>query len=332
MKCIKPGLFTTIQDLGRFKHEKDGFSVAGVMNQYLYKIATTLVENENSPVLEVTLNGPSLKINTSNIIAFVAYDAQILLDNVEIPTNTAIYVERGQILQIKQITKGARGYLAFHKQMEIEPILGSVSTHTRSGIGGYTGKPMKSNDTLCFKDRFIKQDVIGNSINLNLDNYQNVIPIVKGLQYEQFTNNAHEILVNQTYEISGNSDRMGYRLLGEEKLTHIHDADIISEPIAPGSVQVPNNGQPIILLNDRQTIGGYTKIATLTYIGRERVALLKPNDTLRFKWITIEEAMEAYKTYISELKSSLISIRQKKFKDLHYTRPKSKQIAKLIKG
>lgn len=96
MKCIKPGLFTTVQDIGRSKFEKDGFSEAGVMNQYLYSIANALVDNDNAPVLEVTLNGPTLKFEESNIVAFVAYDADIQLDDQTIPVNTAIYVEKGK--------------------------------------------------------------------------------------------------------------------------------------------------------------------------------------------------------------------------------------------
>ena len=96
MKCIKPGLFTTVQDIGRSKFEKDGFSEAGVMNQYLYTIANALVDNENAPVLEVTLNGPTLKFEEPNIVAFVAYAADIQLDDQPIPVNTAIYVEKGK--------------------------------------------------------------------------------------------------------------------------------------------------------------------------------------------------------------------------------------------
>lgn len=332
MKCIKPGLFTTVQDIGRSKFEKDGFSEAGVMNQYLYTIANALVDNENAPVLEVTLNGPTLKFEEPNIVAFVAYAADIQLDDQPIPVNTAIYVEKGQVLNIKSISSGARGYLAFHKSLNIEPILDSVSTHTRSGIGGMNGRTLNRNDVLKFKDKTINHDIIGNTFNINQLEDANVIPIMQGLQFDEFTSEAHDLLVNQSYTISEMSDRMGYRLNGDELLEHKHHADIISEPIAPGSVQVPINGQPIILLNDRQTIGGYTKIATVSFIGREKLSQLKANDSITFKWISFEDAAVEYQTYIKQLEQDIDDIKLKKYKDLNNIRPKSKKIAKLIKG
>lgn len=332
MKVIKPGLFTTVQDLGRYKHEKDGFSVAGVMNQYFYKIATSLVDNENSAVLEVTLNGPMLKFIESNIITFVAYDAEIYLDDLAVPVNTAVSVYKGQILHIKQITKGTRGYLAFHKSLEIEPILGSLSTHTRSGIGGYKGRMLKTGDTFRFKDKNLNQDVIGNKFTVEEDEKQHIIPIIKGLQIDQFTDASKMLLTEQVYKISDMSDRMGYRIIGDSNLEHLESADIISEPIAPGSVQIPSNGQPIILLNDRQTIGGYTKIATVSFVGRERLSQLKANDEITFKWISVEEASESYKEYSSKVNQDIELIKIKKFKSLDFIRPKSKRLGQLIKG
>lgn len=332
MKVIKPGLFTTVQDLGRYKHEKDGFSVAGVMNQYFYKLATALVDNENSAVLEITLNGPTLKFSESNIITFVAYDAEIYLDDLTVPVNTAIFVDKGQVLNIKQITKGTRGYLAFHKLLNIDPILGSLSTHTRSGIGGYKGRTLKSGDTLSFKDKNLNQDVIGNKFNVEEDEEKYIIPIIKGLQFDQFTDASKRLLTEQVYKISDMSDRMGYRIIGESNLEHLDSADIISEPIAPGSVQIPSNGQPIILLNDRQTIGGYTKIATVSFVGRERLSQLKANDEITFKWISVEEANESYKEYSNKVKRDLDLIKIKKFKSLDFIRPKSKKLGQLIKG
>ena len=114
-------------------------------------------------------------------------------------------------------------------------------------------------------------------------------------------------------------------LNGEEPLVHKHNADIISEPIAPGSVQVPINGQPIILLNDRQTIGGYTKIATVSFIGREKLSQLKANDSITFKWISFEEATVEYQTYIKQLEQDIDDIKLKNIKDLSNIRPKSKK-------
>ncbi|WP_323704684.1 biotin-dependent carboxyltransferase family protein [Mammaliicoccus sp. Dog046] len=332
MKCLKPGLFTTIQDMGRYQYEKDGFSVAGVMNQYFYKIANALVGNDDAPVFEITINGPQLKFNEPNIFAFVAYDAEIFVDEHPVLVNTAIYVDKGQILNLKKITKGARGYLSFYKSLDIEPVLGSVSTHTRSGIGGYQGRTLNKGDILQFKDKPMNHDLIGNTFHIDRDESYDEIPILEGLQFDSFDPSSQKLLTEQRYCISDMSDRMGYRLNGDEKLIHKDTADIISEPIAAGSVQVPTDGQPIILLNDRQTIGGYTKIATVTFIGREKLANLKANDTLKFKWVSYEEAITNFKTYMNQIDNDIHAIKQKKYKDLSNIRPKSKKIAKLIKG
>ncbi|HCN61429.1 MULTISPECIES: biotin-dependent carboxyltransferase family protein [Mammaliicoccus] len=332
MKCIKPGLFTTVQDIGRTKYEKDGFSVAGVMSQYLYNIANALVDNDDGAVLEITMNGPVLQFNASNIIAFVAQDAEIFLDEQQIPVNTAVYVEKGQILKIQTIKSGARGYLAFHKSLKIKHILESASTHTRSGIGGYNGRTLKRNDVFYFNEKALNHDIIGNTFNIKSIEDPHTIPIIKGLQFDQFDTASHQLLVNQIYSISEMSDRMGYRLNGNKNLVHLENADIISEPIAPGSVQVPNNGQPIILLNDRQTIGGYTKIATVSFAGREKLAQLKAHDHIEFKWVSVEEATKDYKDYIHQMNQDIKSIKLNKYKDLSNIRPKSKKIAKLIKG
>ena len=216
--------------------------------------------------------------------------------------------------------------------LNIDPILGSLSTHTRSGIGGYKGRTLKSGDTLNFKDKNLNQDVIGNKFNVEEDEEKYIIPIIKGLQFDQFTDASKRLLTEQVYKISDMSDRMGYRIIGESNLEHLDSADIISEPIAPGSVQIPSNGQPIILLNDRQTIGGYTKIATVSFVGRERLSQLKANDEITFKWISVEEANESYKEYSNKVKRDLDLIKIKKFKSLDFIRPKSKKLGQLIKG
>lgn len=122
------------------------------------------------------------------------------------------------MLNIKTISSGARGYLAFHKSLNIEPILDSVSTHTRSGIGGMNGRTLNRNDVLKFKDKTINHDIIGNTFNINQLEDANIIPIMEGLQFDEFTSEAHDQLVNQSYTISEMSDRMGYRLKGMNHL------------------------------------------------------------------------------------------------------------------
>lgn len=332
MKCLKAGLYTTVQDIGRNNYESYGFSVAGAMSQYLYKIATALVDNENSAALEITKLGPTFIFNESNVIAFASYGAQLYIDHKEVPINTAIYIEKGQILEIRNIEKGSRGYLAFQKSLDIDKVLNSYATHTRSGIGGFKGRTIQKGDHLKFKKTNINHDVIGNTVTLTPYEHDLVIPIIEGLQFDSFTEAGKKLLTKQKYEISNLSDRMGVRLIGKDKITHKTEADIISEPITAGSIQIPNSGQPIILMNDRQTIGGYTKIANVTFIGQEKLANVNVGDEVTFKWTTIEQAQTSYASYFKMIEQQIFEIKNKKNKNIQNIRPKSEKISNLIKG
>ncbi|MGW9856586.1 antagonist of KipI [Staphylococcus hominis] len=328
ISIIQPGMFTTVQDEGRFGFQHLGFSSAGAMDLYSYLIGKTLIGN-NGPSLEYTIIGPTLQFNTENTFVLTGADVNAKLNEKIVDTNTVIYACKGDILQVGAVTSGARGYIFFGHPLDIQPIAKSYSTHTRSKIGGYKGRVLAKGDSICLKENPIFKRNLGKTTTYKAVPEDNVIHIITGPQIKAFSNENKNKLVDMEYKISEQSDRMGYRLNGE-RIPPDNGADIISEPVALGSIQVPNDGNPIILLNDKQTIGGYTKIATVTQLDLKKLAQFKPGDSIRFKWSTIEEAtktQEQYQKHFNLLKTKINTL---PIFNIGEMRPTSKKLSKII--
>lgn len=330
IKILQPGLFSTIQDKGRSGFEHVGFSGAGAMDQPSFKVAQSLIGNEG-PAIEYTVIGPTIQFNTQNTIALTGGTVNATLNCESIPMYTVIFVNKGDILKIGQITEGARGYITFGNPINVPLIAGSYATHNRSGIGGYKGRTLLSNDCITINMNEHFKENIGKCINVNLLPENNIIHILKGPQIESFSEEAIKKLVNLPYTITEQSDRMGYRLEGEN-VAPINHADIISEPVALGSIQVPNDGQPIILLNDKQTIGGYTKIATVCKFDLGKLAQMKPKDQVQFKWLSFQEAEKKNREQMSILNDILKENLVSPVFDISKMRQTSKKLATLVKG
>lgn len=251
IKILQPGLFSTVQDLGRKGYEHIGFSGSGAMDQFSFKVAQSLINNDG-PAIEYTLIGPTIQFNTQNTFVITGGSVNASLNNKTISMNSVILAEKGDILKIGAITKGARGYLTFGHSINVPSIAESYATHTRSSIGGFKGRKLLANDVITVKINNDFKENIGKTIHLQDDLLpeNNIIHILQGPQFEAFSEEARAKIVNYPYLITEQSDRMGYRLEGDS-VAPINQADIISEPVALGSVQVPNDGQPIILLNDK---------------------------------------------------------------------------------
>jgi len=239
-------------------------------------------------------------------------------------------VKKGDELKIGSVVDGARGYILFGKPLDIQKVANSYSTHTRSKIGGYKGRALKSNDVITCQQNNMYAERIGLSCPVEAINQQ-VIHIIEGPQIESFSNEAKQKLVNEGFKISEKSDRMGFRLQGE-KIAPIESADIISEPVALGSIQVPNDGNPIILLNDKQTVGGYTKIATVCAADLSLIAQKQPNETVKFEWITVEAATEKLHQKERELNEKQNQVLKAPIFDTSQMRKTSTRINKLLKG
>ena len=296
IRVLKAGMLTTVQDLGRNGYQSQGFSVAGVMDVRSFKIANLLLDNpENEAVLEFTLIGPTLQFTSDTIIAITGGDFQPTINGEPAPMYTALYMKRGDILKFGSARTGSRGYIAFSSYLDIPVVMGSRCTNLKSKIGGYKGRKLKDEDYIGFriKRRYLPFFL---SRKLDLDEFDEeevTLRVVMGPQDDMFTKQGIHTLLSETYTVTSDFDRMGCRLEGPF-IASKNGSDIISDGIAFGSIQVPTHGKPIILLADRQTTGGYAKIATVATVDIPKLVQRKTDHKIRFKAITVEEAQKLY--------------------------------------
>ncbi|WP_145353157.1 biotin-dependent carboxyltransferase family protein [Staphylococcus cohnii] len=331
IKIINPGLFSTIQDLGRIGYQDQGFSTAGVLDQYAYRTGLALIGNEG-PAIECTIIGPTIEFLEDNTFVLIGAEFNATINDISIDEATVIAVKKGDVLKVGQVINGARGYLLFGKPLKIQKVAKSYATHTRSQIGGFKGRPLKSGDVIECENNHSYTRHLGLSLLIDVTEVkENTIQIIEGPQIENFSQEAQQKLVANEFKISEKSDRMGYRLQGET-ISPTTSADIISEPVALGSIQVPNDGNPIILLNDKQTVGGYTKIATVCASDLHKLAQMQPNDTIRFEWTTIDEAVKKLEQQEEAFKNTIKSIYEQPIFDVTQLRNTSIRINHLLKG
>lgn len=296
IRVLKAGMLTTVQDLGRNGYQSQGFSVAGVMDVRSFKIANLLLDNpENEAVLEFTLIGPTLQFTSDTIIAITGGDFQPTVNGEPAPMYTALYMKRGDILKFGSARTGSRGYIAFSSYLDIPVVMGSRCTNLKSKIGGYKGRKLKDEDYIGFriKRRYLPYFL---SRKLDLDEFDEeevTLRVVMGPQDDMFTKQGIHTLLSETYTVTSDFDRMGCRLEGPF-IASKNGSDIISDGIAFGSIQVPAHGKPIVLLADRQTTGGYAKIATVATVDLPKLVQRKTDHKIRFKAITVEEAQKLY--------------------------------------
>ena len=302
IRIIKPGMLTTVQDIGRSGYQSQGFSVAGVMDVRAFKIANLLLDNpENEAVLEFTLIGPTLEFTSATIIAITGGDFQPMLNGEPAPMYTALYINKGDILKFGSARTGSRGYIAFSSYLDIPVVMGSRSTNLKSKMGGFKGRKLKADDYIGFriKRRYLPFFL---SRKLEPDDYaqdKTELRVVMGPQDSLFAKQGIETFLNEEFTVTSEFDRMGCRLEGPF-IASKKGSDIISDGIALGSIQVPAHGKPIILLMDRQTTGGYAKIATVISIDIPKIVQRKTDHKVKFKAISVEEAQMLVKKEMAE--------------------------------
>ena len=295
IRVLKAGMLTTVQDLGRNGYQSQGFSVAGVMDVRSFKIANLLLDNpENEAVLEFTLIGPTLQFTSETIIAITGGDFQPTINGNPAPMYTALYMNRGDILKFGSARTGSRGYIAFSSYLDIPVVMGSRCTNLKSKIGGFKGRKLHDEDYISFriKRRYLPFFL---SRKLDLDEFDQEeaeLRVVLGPQCDMFTKDGIHTFLSETYMVTSDFDRMGCRMEGPF-IASKNGSDIISDGIAFGSVQVPSHGKPIILLADRQTTGGYAKIATVISADLPALAQLRPGQRVCFTFVTPAQAVQA---------------------------------------
>lgn len=301
---LNPGLLTTVQDMGRVGYQQFGVSVSGVMDPRATSIANILVGNEEGEaVLECTMLGPQLRFDVANCIAITGGDLGPTLDGKPIPNYAAISVQAGQVLRFTGPKTGCRCFIAFAGGLDIPVIMGSRSTYLKAKIGGLNGRKLQKDDVIAFRspksqlknlnDRSLSPEFVLRPV------YS--LRVVMGPQDDAFTPEGIETFLSEIYTVTPEFDRMGCRLDGPV-ITHKNGGDIISDGIAFGAIQVPSAGKPILMLADRQTTGGYTKIANVITADFRLLGQLKGGDKVRFEKVSIVHAQDALLTQRAALR------------------------------
>ncbi len=310
LEILSPGFLTTIQDLGRHGTERFGVPVSGAMDAFALRAANSLVGNSpDAAGLEFTLQAPVLRAWEDCLLAAAGPSVRLWVDGRRLPPWMAVFVRRGWRVQL-EIGAGW-GYLAAAGGVDTPPVMGSRATYVRAGLGGLDGRALQAGDMLPLgqpapraADFFSRAGTRLPPSALPYDPPGEAcvtLDAIPGPQEEAFTPTAVQVFYESEYILSVQSDRMGYRLEGP-LLEHAAPADILSEGVALGAVQVPADGRPIILLADRQTTGGYTKIATLASASLPRLVQCPPGEgQVRFRRVSVEQAQAAWKGLLARL-------------------------------
>ncbi|MCI6771192.1 MAG: biotin-dependent carboxyltransferase family protein [Oscillospiraceae bacterium] len=303
ISVISPGPLTTVQDAGRFGYMQSGFSPGGCMDARSMKIANILVGNEmGEGVLEMTMMGGTFSFDGTSVIAVTGADMKPTLNGEECPMYKAIEVKKGDVLALSRADSGMRAYLAVAGGFDLPLVMGSMSTNLKCKLGGFQGRKLQRGDEIPLRQS-VNIAFVGKRKYKNEVKYTKSITLraVLGPQDDYFTEKGIETFFEKTYTVTDKSDRMGIRLDGE-KIESKNGVDIISDGVTTGSVQIPASGTPIIMMADRQTTGGYAKIATVLSSDLHLIAQAKPGTVIRFQKVTAEEAIKAYKAAEKEIR------------------------------
>ena len=293
LQVIKPGLLTTVQDLGRYGHQAFGVPVAGPMDSFSHRLANQLLGNAaGAAKLEITLIGPELVTDADTTIAVAGAHFEMTCDDRPVPMGASFVMRAGQRLKFGRILQGARAYLAVAGGVQTAPVLGSRATHLVSRIGGLQGRALAAGDRVPIaapagpcpprKAPGLTLPTKGRAL----------LRVVPGPQDHWFEHDALKTVAGVSFRISPSSNRMGYRLQGPP-LRRLHDGELISEPVGLGAIQVPAAGEPILLMADRQTAGGYPKIGHVIAADLPLAGQLAPGDFIEFALCTRQEAVTA---------------------------------------
>ena len=302
-EILRPGLNTTIQDKGRYNLYHIGVSVSGAIDQRNYKLANSLVGNNlDEAVIEFAYQGPHLKLKNANINFAITGDIlfKIIKKNSKIEVGECYrnyLLEEGDQLDIISTKKSAYGYLSVSGGLELQKLWKSYSTNTIAKIGPNNGNKYSSDDKI-----FITKSDVKKFLEKRI-NYKplidNTVRVIKGTNFEYFPKKAIENFFNKEFLVTNLADRMGIRLKGH-KIENIKNTNIKSEGLVKGVIQVPADGNPIIMLSDHGTIGGYPKIANVISADLDTVGQFTPGTNINFKEVSLEEAENIFKAYSEE--------------------------------
>ncbi|UOQ97759.1 biotin-dependent carboxyltransferase family protein [Hymenobacter sp. 5317J-9] len=313
ISILRPGLLTTVQDLGRHGYQKDGILVSGATDAVSLRVANLLVGNtEDAAGLEITLLGPRLRFDADHLIALTGAHLSPTLDGQPVGLNRPVWVAAGTELAFGTAVAGSRSYLAVAGGLAVAPVLGSRSTYLRAGFGGLEGRALRAGDHLpCAAPSATGRQLMaalaaaaasatwaqarwapGPAL-CPVPRASPVVRAVVGPEYGQFSVESQQAFWQQPFTVTPEADRMGYRLQGPT-LTRHTAAELLSSAVTFGTVQVPAGGQPILLMADHQTTGGYPRLAQVITADFSVLAQLRPGQTVRFAEVALAEAQALY--------------------------------------
>ena len=311
LKVLTPGLHTTVQDLGRPGYQAIGVPVSGALDSESLRLANALVGNApGMAALEVLISGPIFKVTAETVrVALAGAGASLAIggEKVRVDAGQSVTLPGGETVEVVVGRQSACCYLAVEGGIAVPPVLGSASTYVRAALGGLNGRALRGGDFVSLGAARASERAevcFSSPIEATADQ---PIRVVLGPQQEYFTEEALATLLSAEFRISQSADRMGMRLDGP-LLRLRRGWDIVSDAIVTGAIQVPGSGQPILLLADHQTTGGYPKIATVVSADLPVVGRRGPGDALRFAAVTVEAAEElcrAAERHLADLAGSL---------------------------
>ena len=293
LRVEAPGLLTTVQDEGRWGHQRDGMVVAGAMDPFASALANLLVGNaRGAAVLEITLLGPTLRALADIRLALCGGSLSPSIEGQPVSLWKTCILRGGQTLTFGRRRSGARAYLAITGGLAVPAVLGSRATLLRAGIGGFQGRALRAGDVLEGWPHPLPPGERGLRPADIPDYVQpGVLRVLPGPHLSAFTDEGRDTFFASTYIVLPQSDRQGYRLTGPA-VARADAADILSEAMPWGGLQVPPDGLPILLMADRQTTGGYPLIGVVLSADLPRAGQLAPGDSVRFEAVTLAEAHE----------------------------------------
>jgi antagonist of KipI len=297
LRVIRPGLHTTVQDTGRWGLQSQGVPVAGAMDLFAHRLANAMAGNEpTAATLEITLTGPELQFEDERTIAVAGGKFNLTVDGSPIGGDMPVVVRGGSVLRFGGRRHGARAYLAVAGGVDVPIVLGSRSTHVPSRTGGLHGRSLVAGDVVPLgsagASRALHVERRGRASASVADRQNGRLRVLPGPQQDRFAGRALAALQSARYVVLPESNRMGFRLAGPP-LELRSTPDIISEAAPIGALQVPASRQPILLMADRQTAGGYAKLATVITADLGVAAQLAPGDEVTFAVCTPAEALAA---------------------------------------
>ena len=304
IEISEAGFLSLLQDRGRFGHHRIGLTTGGPMDLNAYRICNKLLGNpEDAAVVEVTLGGLVVAATADHLICVTGAPVELKINDEILPLWSCHQLKSGDTLSLKASDLGLRSYLGVANGFDIESKFDSVSTVVREKVGGLNGEKLAAGDILNCGDTesTLKMKLL--SEQHPIYNSHASLRVIPGYQYDYFSRIDVKRFFSNRYKVSDRSDRMGYRLLGPS--IHSKNKQLLSEGISLGAIQIPADGQPIVLLNDRQTIGGYPKLGSVLSLDVSLLAQLRPGNTVEFKPISIETAhnlIHLNEYFINELK------------------------------